>query len=200
MGRHGSGPNAVSNVNLLSLRVSAVHLCIPRHALYFYKIMRSIITLKMGSHNILLYFKFHVGTSIELRYILQGYGIATDHIPMTYTGTVKDVYWRQWMRSRIMIEENERNNTHLDMINVEAPYLTDILFKAGHPFTNHPGNIYLINLIQAKVTQQYKVNNNSTTTNTNTNTNTKQSMKTKTLISDIIDDIQHIKKVRVLNW
>ena len=50
---------------------------------------------------------------------------------MTYTGTVKDVYWRQWMRSRIMIEENERNNTHLDMINVEAPYLTDILFKGN---------------------------------------------------------------------
>ena len=35
-------------------------------------------------------------------------GIATDHLPMTYTGKVKDVYWRHWMRSRLMIEEQQQ--------------------------------------------------------------------------------------------
>ena len=169
-------------------------------------------------------------------------GIATDHIPMTYTGKVKDVYWRHWMRSRLMIEEQKQandnynnniinNNTSLSTITpntntppifnskivTEAPYLNDILFKQTKQLTNHPGNITLRNLIQYKVKQQYEIKNNiytnntsNTTTTTNTTTNnTKQLViKTNTIISEIVDTIQHNNNgmlynnetVRFLHW
>jgi hypothetical protein len=72
-----------------------------------------------------------IGTSTELRYILQVYGIPIESIPLTYTGKIKLSYIRQWLRLRNTIEDQEKliaTNSNINDIIVEAPYLNDVLF------------------------------------------------------------------------
>ena len=96
--------------NISMLRACVVHICSPDTP--FYRVQRSILSLGAGhwrkrlrSHlgkcrlfMILLFsffacksisFQFFLGEAVELRYILNSYGINTDTIPVSWTGNVK---------------------------------------------------------------------------------------------------------------
>lgn len=178
--------------------------------------------MAIGSHN-RARLKLHIGTSIELRYIIQVYGIPIEFIPITYTGKIKLLYVRQWLRIRNMIENQdelrhkmmapELNSNTSTIINtntidtntiscnddsiviVEAPYLNDILFKMGVSLTNHPGNNTLRNLIDSKVKQLHE----SYSDNPSQQQFPKKDIK-KTLLFEIMDEIVHKYGGRFLYW
>jgi hypothetical protein len=193
----GAGVIRPSDDWLLSVRTSAIHICTPDTP--FFRLRRSFLTMAIGFHN-RSRLKLHVGTPVELRYILQVYGIPVEFIPMTYTGKIKSSYIRQWLRLRNMIEDQEKliaTNSNTNNIIVEAPYLNDVLFKTGASFTSHPGNITLHNLIESKVKQLHKHNNNN---------NNKPQLQVvikelkKALVLEIMDEIEHIHGGRFVYW
>jgi len=116
--------NAAPNTDLFCVRGSGIHFCTPDTP--FYRLIRSLLIAKVVTRDQdRSRVQLHTGTAIELRYILQGYGIATDHLPMTYTGKVKDVYWRHWMRSRLMIEEQQQQQQQQQQANSDSTHHND---------------------------------------------------------------------------
>mmetsp|Transcript_3262 Transcript_3262/g.8774 ORF Transcript_3262/g.8774 Transcript_3262/m.8774 type:complete len:490 (+) Transcript_3262:184-1653(+) len=139
-----------SGVLTYSVRTSSVHLCTPDTLMYRYRRAYMLMRLRQDRTRI----KIHVGKSVELMYILQSFGIPTDFIPISYTGTVKDKYIKKWVQLRQRIE-NERfahNWTAVDHQStmIECPHLDDIIFRNGTSLLSHPANSALRSLIAAK--------------------------------------------------
>merc|ERR1712032_868815 len=70
---------------LMSVRCSALHICSPKAS--FFRMVRSVLAIGFGSDN-RSRLKLHTGTSIELWYTLQGYGIPMDHLAISCTGKI----------------------------------------------------------------------------------------------------------------
>jgi len=175
----------------LSVRISGVHLCSPDTP--FYRMRRALAVMIIGQYRSRL--RIHVGEAMKLRYILQGFGIPSDNIPITYSGVIKTATLRKWMRSR-QLEENEhfRRSMTIDSSNssktnnnsnsnsnsnnkmIDSPYLTDILFRKGKSVTSHPGNATLRRLIKSKVESGACDNEN---------------YRTRKFIYEIINDMKH---------
>ena len=137
-------------------------------------------------------------------------GIPSNHIPLTYTGNVKNAYWKSWMRQRLLIEQNPHDRTNLRLVDV--PYLSDILFHRGNRYAAHLGNVTLRERIETKVIEQYVFEMKNTTSGrtdtTTANVSTTDPVflpyRTKSLILAIIEELQHqpsgTTPVRFLSW
>ena len=122
-----------------------------------------------------------VGTPMELRYKLNGYGIPTDSLPMSWTGNIKTSYLKQWIRVRQFIEQDSTSGSQIQrQLLVECPNLNDIIFKKGSAGMIHPGNILFRSLVQSK----YEQGNLFTT---------------KSLIVATLDEIER-QGLRILTW
>ena len=177
----GAGVISPSDQWMLSVRMSAIHVCTPDTP--FFRLTRRFIAMAIGPHN-RLRLRLHLGTSVEFHYSLQVYGIPIELIPMTYTGKIKLLFTRQWLRLRRMIEDKVKLPAN---VVVEAPYLNDVLFKQGNSFPNHPGNNMLRNLVEAKAKQLLEVRNNKPS-------------KKKEFLLEILDAIETVHRGRFLYW
>eukprot|EP00537_Pseudo-nitzschia_pungens_P010295 CAMPEP_0172390554 /NCGR_PEP_ID=MMETSP1061-20121228/7171_1 /TAXON_ID=37318 /ORGANISM="Pseudo-nitzschia pungens, Strain cf. pungens" /LENGTH=541 /DNA_ID=CAMNT_0013120959 /DNA_START=243 /DNA_END=1868 /DNA_ORIENTATION=- len=142
---------------IFTVRPSAIHICFPDRPVY--RFFRKLIMVQ-GSQPNRPKMIFHLGEPIELRYKLNSYGIPTDHIPISVTGTIKVGYVKQWMRAREVIEEKEYRS-RFSMNNcgdydderdnnlsiVECPQLEDVLFRQGISLNTNPGNAMIRRLI-----------------------------------------------------
>jgi len=147
-----------------SVRISALHICTPDTP--FYRARRSLLIMKAGNHRSRL--RVHIGESMELRYILQGFGFPSNKIPITYSGSIKTVDLKKWMRLRRLQEDEHLNrniasntkNNHITSSNngngsnmemIDSPYLSDMIFRKGKSTMAHPGNATLRRLIKSKI-------------------------------------------------
>ena len=197
----------------ITTRPAAVHLCSPDTAIFRFR--RSIVTMRIGKHN-RTRLSIHMGESTELRYKLNAFGMASDQIPITYTGKIKCVYHRQWMKVRQLVEEAEAENpkalsfhsdsdslqkstsvatgiataaatiTSLTESMIESPYLSDIIFRKGVSLVSHAGNTSLRTLVVAKVRKDLMDPNSSST-------------KTGRFVEEIIHELRKIGRERVAN-
>lgn len=88
----------------------------------------------------------HLGESVELQYALQGYGIPTEDIPISWTGRIKIKNLVQWMRIRHAIESYDDHGLYAFMPPtdiVECPQPIDVLFRKGNSYTLQQGNALL---------------------------------------------------------
>jgi hypothetical protein len=172
------------------IRASAIHICTPAHDTPICRLRRSLIINMVGILN-RSRLKIHFGESMELRYVLQCFGIDTDNLPISWTGTIKNGYVKQWVWIRKYIEDNVSNTTattttaattttSIGSSIIECPQLNDIIFKKGTSASSHPGNVMFKSMIQLKYEQCTKI-------------------PTKSLIKEIIQKI-HEKKLRILFW
>ena len=145
---------------------------------------------------------------MQLRYKLQAFGIPSDKLPITYSGTIKTAHLKKWLRFRHLQEDEryqksmastEKNTEHdsrnpnhtknLEMI--DCPYLTDILFRKGKNFATQPGNASLRRVIKSKI--------ESGVCNAN-------GYKTRLFITDIIEEMKQQDgtfknpPIRLLEW
>jgi len=131
------------------IRLAAVHFCYPNTP--FFQLLRSIMAMTL-SMTYRLRLKFHVGEGVELHYILKGYGIPIDLIPITDSGNVKTTYLKQWLRLRKIMEVGflpsgvEAHNISI----IECPRSNDVIFRPGTSMLCHPGNVFFRGLIEAK--------------------------------------------------
>jgi hypothetical protein len=103
------------------VRVCAYHFCVPDRPFFHFLKMIFAFTLE---NNQVSRLKYHVGQVTELQYLIKGYGLPVDHIPLTETGNVKTQNLKVWLRLRKKLEKsstgsgskkksgNKRNNSN----------------------------------------------------------------------------------------
>lgn len=128
-------------------RISSVHICTPNTGLFRFR--RYMMVKLIGDHKRRV--MTHFGANIELRYELQGFGIPIDFLPVSFTGTIKEKYAREWVRMRSMIETKNYQKSI-----IECPYLDDVLFRKGISLTSHPANAFLRRMIVEKCNLAHK--------------------------------------------
>jgi hypothetical protein len=123
--------------------------------------------------------RVHLGESVELRYALQGYGIPSEAIPISFTGTIKMKHMIQWMRIRRAVESyddhclsSSTSTSTSGTTIVECPEANDVLFRKGNSYTSHPGNAKLRAMIVSKAYHEddgnsSNINNNNKNCNIN---------------------------------
>ena len=96
---------------------------------------------------VMLFARIYVtGQDIELLYLVKGYGIPVDHIPLTGTGNVKTLNLKVWMKLRTRLEgENEEFGKNI----IECPGSNDVLFRPSKMIKGHPGNVKFHSLIES---------------------------------------------------
>ena len=135
-----------------------------------------------------MYFMLIIGEDVELRYKLKCYGIPTELIPVTESGNIKTVYFKQWMRLRKILESIVRTNQKKYSNNdddsiIECPRSNDVIFRTGTALTCHPGNAMLQSVMESKMQEHSAA-----------------SQVGKTAITkEIIDEVKR-KKGRFLQW
>lgn len=93
------------------------------------------------------FIRFHsiLGGPVELQYALHSYGIPTEHIPLTFSGNIKDGYMKQWLKLR----EHSESNSEV----IECPQLEDVLFRQGAHSMSYPGNSRVHRLVESRYQQ-----------------------------------------------
>jgi len=177
----------ISNIfPFMATRIAAIHLCTPDTPMH--RLRRSILTAAVSFFQ-RTRMKVHIGTPMELRYTLNGFGIPTDSLPISWTGNVKTSYLKQFIRVRQVIEHDDSflapgplpkmTKTQRQLV-VECPNLNDIIFKKGCSGMQHPGNVLFRSLVQSKYEQG-------------------NLLTTKSLITATLEEIQQ-QGLRVLVW
>jgi len=100
---------------------------------------------------------YDVGESVELKYMLQSYGITGDEIPISWSGTVKLTNIKKWMRMRILLEKQVQSHNELYYDAPSSTTLTTVGVVKTPTMTDTTSN---------------NNNNTNTTTITNNNINT----------------------------
>jgi len=201
-----------------SVRVAAMHVCSPDTPAFRFR--RSLVALK--SFYVRSRLMMHAGSHIELQYKLQSFGIPTEIIPITFSGSRKITTFRNWMKFRKsmddhgeyvrlngLVEQKNRLPTSSTMSTVvECPNSTDIIFRQGSSVLAHPGNARFRSVIEAtviKLREELKISGDNESAAANDDYNYfddefTPSKTTKALISELVDQFIETEKGRVLMW
>mmetsp|Transcript_24896 Transcript_24896/g.58418 ORF Transcript_24896/g.58418 Transcript_24896/m.58418 type:complete len:524 (+) Transcript_24896:322-1893(+) len=171
---------------VVSTRIAAIHVCTPDTPTH--RLGRSLLAMALSIYE-RTRLKMHTGTPMELRYVLNSYGIPSDSLPVSWTGKIKIQYLKQWMKTRQIIEHDD-DKTRVGSIGtltkaqrllvVECPELNDIVFKKGTSGMLHPGNVRFRSLVQSRYEQG-------------------NLLTTASLIAAILKDIER-ENIRVVVW
>jgi len=124
------------------VRVCAFHFCVPDNP--FYHALKVVFTMTLDKP-FRSRLKFHVGQVTELQYLVQGYGIPVDHIPLTGTGNVKTQNLRVWLKLRSNVENPKEESAEKI---IECPGSSDVLFRPSKLIKGHRGNVQFYSLIE----------------------------------------------------
>mmetsp|Transcript_10674 Transcript_10674/g.25291 ORF Transcript_10674/g.25291 Transcript_10674/m.25291 type:complete len:490 (+) Transcript_10674:246-1715(+) len=124
------------------VRTCSYHFCVPDNPLF--QVLRMIFTMSLEKRK-RSRLKFHIGHPTELQYLVKGYGIPVDHIPLTETGNVKTQNLRVWMKLRTSVEGDKDPATKI----IECPGSNDVLFRPSKLIKRHPGNVKFQSLIES---------------------------------------------------
>ena len=138
------------------IRLVCVHICYPNTEVY--KVRGKVVGMVTSVLNSRI--KIHLGNLVEWRYALQGYGIPTEIIPLTDTGTIKLDNWKKWTKLKKYTEQQEMTvlmktstmtsmKTPMNSI-VECPGSKDVVFRRGKSMNYHSGNVKFQNMIESQ--------------------------------------------------
>ena len=99
----------------------------------------------------LLVFSLHEGEPTELRFTLSSFGIPTDMLPLSYTGTVKTATHSRWINAVRANMDREQDGDEKEEEIVECPRTHDVVFRKGTTYSTYkiiPGNMYYRELIE----------------------------------------------------
>jgi len=97
------------------------------------------------------------GEPTELLYILSGYGVPVDLLPVTHSGTVKTANHLRCIKALRAQEKNIDNDDKKEVI-VECPRSYDVVIRKGPTYKNSRGNLYYRELIESSNDQHSKAN------------------------------------------
>eukprot|EP00535_Pseudo-nitzschia_heimii_P010256 CAMPEP_0197191060 /NCGR_PEP_ID=MMETSP1423-20130617/22718_1 /TAXON_ID=476441 /ORGANISM="Pseudo-nitzschia heimii, Strain UNC1101" /LENGTH=245 /DNA_ID=CAMNT_0042643595 /DNA_START=268 /DNA_END=1005 /DNA_ORIENTATION=- len=144
--------------------------------------------------------KVHLGLPTEFLYALQSFGIPTELIPISFSGTIKTGYLKQWTRAR----EAQESSVYLELANdyrdiIECPQLHDVLFRQGISLVSNPGNAGVRSIIENMMQEGQNEDEADVGGGGNKNQRSKVTkLKRREMVLDIIDEVR--KSSRFLVW
>jgi len=166
----------------IPIRMVGNHVCYPNTQAY--RVRGKVVGMANSVWNSRT--KIHLGNPIEWRYALQGYGIPTEIIPSTDTGTIKLDNWKKWIKLKTYSEqlyisrsESGRDDgsdstsgsvsttlastSTIKPMNsiVECPGSHDVIFRKGKTMMYHPGNVLFQNIIESRI-QEHSIDPKTT--------------------------------------
>eukprot|EP00536_Pseudo-nitzschia_multiseries_P013344 jgi/Psemu1/309872/fgenesh1_kg.563_\ len=107
----------------------------------FFRALQALYVFGLDSHHKSIY-KAHFGGETELRYKLASYGIPTDLLQLSSTGTVKYHNHLAYLNLlQTKLDQQESRRPQMEEI-VDCPRSYDVIFRKGPTFRNNPGNMY----------------------------------------------------------
>lgn len=179
--------------DLASTRIGALHCCVPDTLAH--RVIVAVIRMRIGQ-NARLRLKAHTGQPLEILYGLQSFGIPTDHIPVSFSGTIKTGFMKQWTRAR----EAQESNVYLELGNdfrdiIECPRLRDVLFRQGISLVSNPGNARVRTIIE-KMTED---GGNEAGIGGGDNTKQRNKLTRREMVLDIINEVSETSRFLVWN-
>ena len=89
-----------------------------------------------------------LGESVEVQYILRGYGIPVELIPLTDTGNIKTNYLKQWIKLRMNLEALNENGKLEQVSIIDCPGSNDVVYRPGTSVSCHLGNYRFRGLLE----------------------------------------------------
>eukprot|EP00531_Pseudo-nitzschia_arenysensis_P001640 CAMPEP_0116142788 /NCGR_PEP_ID=MMETSP0329-20121206/15096_1 /TAXON_ID=697910 /ORGANISM="Pseudo-nitzschia arenysensis, Strain B593" /LENGTH=526 /DNA_ID=CAMNT_0003638049 /DNA_START=47 /DNA_END=1627 /DNA_ORIENTATION=+ len=86
-------------------------------------------------------YRAHYGEHTELLYKFGSYGISSDLLPVSFTGTLKFGHMTGWINYQRAYEEKIKRGGDGDMEWIECPWPNDVIFRKGSTFRNNRGNV-----------------------------------------------------------
>ena len=131
-------------IECVPTRMVAVHTCWPDSA--GFRLFNMLFLLRQISGSMYAArVRTQIGTEIETRYKMRGYGIPIHLMPLTKTGAMKLKYFNEWLRIQKILEESSEEeysaeDNALTRV-VVCPGLNDVVFRQGTPSMKNPGNV-----------------------------------------------------------
>jgi len=135
------------------LRFSAIHFCFPKELIY--RLLKPLLLFAIGEMGRKV-LKIHSGTSVEWMYSLSSFGVRSDDVPTTYSGTVKTRQHMRWIKVRSAMDKyiEDQATTHVDgdycffyaskikpFPHIQCPEINCVLFHNNGVAWEFPGNI-----------------------------------------------------------
>ena len=113
------------------------------------------------------------GTQVERDYELRTFGIPTECIPLSCTGTIKDANHKTSIKMRTKLDDNRKAEANGDYIRyyspdstckpfhaIECPEIDAFLVRRNGVAWNYPGNISVRALLEEKLGDQQRLKEN----------------------------------------
>ena len=130
---------------VVPMRWTAAHLCIPNEPVYH--AIKSLVIFFLGLNGRRM-LRVHAGTPVECDYNLRSFGIPTDDIPRTNTGSIKLKNHTTLIKVQMNMDAflKEAGSGHGFEPGIECPEIKCVLF--GRYAWDHPDNIEFRGLLQ----------------------------------------------------
>ncbi len=142
--------------------------------------------------------RLEIGTEMETRSKLRGYGIPIHLLPLTKTGAIKVKYLNEWIKIRKLLEEASverfaEDDNALSRV-VVVPGLNDVIFRQGTPSMKNPGNVTFRDAMINHLEQHYSQPNDGEREQHH------QPEQIDTVCKWLIETIEKTKGGRFLEW
>jgi hypothetical protein len=154
-------------VQAMPIRYTGYHTCVP-DTLRSRVLKALALTFFMGEVRFMS--RFHIGTQIEREYELRTFGIPTECIPLSYTGTIKEGYHRTYLKMRSKMDDHHKLETRGDyrlyysnnfvrhpFPAIECPEIDSFLVRRNGVAWNYPGNIRVRSLLEEKLSNRKRL-------------------------------------------
>jgi len=122
----------------MPIRVASYHFCYKDTP--FFHALSALYFFHVLSPEKRAIFNAHFGDYTELLYTCGSYGIPTDLIPVSFTGSMKFGHMNEWINYQRAHEEKIKHGSEHDKEWVECPWPNDVILRKGSTFRNNQGN------------------------------------------------------------
>jgi len=167
-GLRGVSVSSIRRMNqAMPIRFTGYHTCVPDTL--GSRILKALaLTFFMG--DVRLMSRFHIGTQIEREYELRTFGIPTECIPLSCTGTIKDGYHRTYLKMRTKMDDHRKSEANSDdrlyysasfprrpFYAIECPEIDSFLVRRNGVAWNYPGNVRVRSILEDKLNNQKRL-------------------------------------------
>ncbi len=166
----------VSIFEACPIRFSAIHMCFPNKLLY--RMLNPLMLWVIGNTG-RKFLRIHSGTTIECEYSLSTFGIRTDDVPITYSGSTKTRQHLRWLKVRGAMDEfiekqcmdcvdgdyrdfyAADKHTIKPFPHIQCPEINCVLFHKNGVAWEFPGNIAFRAFLDEQLEINHQPNNRS---------------------------------------
>jgi len=154
-------------IQAMPIRFTGYHTCLDNSIRS--RVMKALLlTFIQGEARVMT--RIHIGTQVECDYVLRSFGIPTEHIPRSSTGTIKDGYHKANLKMRSLLDDHRKGEACNDYRRyysssfvvapfhaIECPCVNSFLVRRNGAAWNYPGNIRVRDFLEEKLFERKRL-------------------------------------------